>query len=62
MDLVGRGASGYMGEKTRFPARSMKTKSGFLGYPRKVSLLEDLREGISLGLLGGDFFVRGFCV
>jgi hypothetical protein len=31
--------------KTRFPARSMKTKALFLRYPRKISRLKDLRRG-----------------
>jgi hypothetical protein len=32
-------------KKTRFLARSMKTKGLFSRYPRKISLLKDLREG-----------------
>ena len=30
--------------KKRFPARSMKTKAPFWRYPRKISLLKDLRK------------------
>ena len=61
MDLIGEGTSGYVGEKTRFPTRSMKTKSEFWRYPRKISLLKGLWKGISLDLVAGMFWFAGLC-
>ena len=46
-------------EKMRFLARSMKTKELFWRYPRKISLLKDLREGISRAFLLGKSMKTG---
>jgi hypothetical protein len=35
----------YIPQNLRFHPRSMKTKGEFWRYPRKISLLKDLREG-----------------
>ena len=41
---------GYIPQKMRFPARSMKTKDLFSRYPRKISLLKDLQKVDTLSL------------
>jgi hypothetical protein len=53
---------GYIPKNLRFLARSMKTKGEFWRYPRKISLLKDLREGypgvflLSKSMKTGDEF------
>src|SRR5580704_17150402 len=52
-------STGYILKKTYFLARSMKTKAVFLGYPSKILLLKDLRDGRSFHLEFGKCMKTG---